>query len=317
MTASRLAPRINDLSSNEFTPLPGAVIADNNGLDGFSGARSLKPIAPPRFMAASGMAFEVTLHTLRMKSTDGDFYNVVLELTRNGKTSTLRAAVAHAETGKTVASFDAPAGVLDTMDTKGHLAFAAKDGAVAFDLTATLAPTTMVQGRSDKLRSAVEKSLAAVPAEQVDAARAKLALELSVTDYPLATHTGTMTVKVDGKALKLTANGAPSTICHQYGSKPASAVLVASVPKSGAARVMAVVAKAGGQSFGYVIRADAAGTTKVALLTSDAFAAGGLLGNIAEVKSDGLFGSVTLNDYRVLNTLGLSEPETFLHAVVR
>jgi hypothetical protein len=124
-------------------------------------------------------------------------------------------------------------------------------------------------------------------------------------------------VKVDGKSLRLSANGAPSTLSHQYGSKPASAVVVASVPKSGAARVMAVVAKAGGQSFGYVIRADAAGTTKVALLTPDAFAAGGLLGNIAEVKSDGLFGTITLNDFRTLNALGISQPETFAHAVVR
>jgi hypothetical protein len=131
-----------------------------------------------------------------------------------------------------------------------------------------------------------------------------------------------MAVKVDGKALKLTANGTPSSICHHYSQKPTESAFVVSVPKPGAARMMAVVSKVGAQTVGYVIRTDAAGRTRVALLTpastrgGEVFAALGVKVKTEAVAAKSAFASMTITDYLVLNTLGISEQESMGEAMI-
>jgi hypothetical protein len=342
MTVGRLSTRINHLNSDGFLPTPASILAEQTGIDGFMPATAgwVKPIAPPRFMPATGRAYESTIHTFQLKGSDGREYNVVLDLVRNEGRLALRVAVVDAETGKPVASkfadlpraeFAKKVGALEAMDGKGHFAFAAADGSMKFDFTATLAPRSLVQGMSDKFKAAIEKQLASVPEEQRDAARAKLPLSLSVTDYPLTTHTGSMTVKVGGAALTLSAKGTPSTISHHHGEKAADYAFFSSVPRPGAPRVTAVVSKVGADAFGYIIRTDASGRSTVALLTPEAwtnasgtFAAvelqvkheAGAVAQSGTLPSKTSFATVTVTDLRVLMALGLSGPERFEDVVV-
>ena len=257
-----------------------------------------------RFLPATHLPYECTIHTLQMQGDDGRAYHVMLDLIRGDKNpswnistdrTALRAMVLDAETGRVVAAkfVDEPKaefvrnhGQLDIMDESGRIQFCSAsetDGAIDFALQAAILPSTLVQDVSDSLKAALEKAIASLSSEHQALLRDALVLQLGVTDYPRTLHTGTLTVKRQGgQPLTLTARDTPSTLSHHYGNSLAEYVFLASVPRAGEPSFIAVVArdlidldksKPGGElalPVGYLIRTDAQGESSFALLAPSA-----------------------------------------------
>jgi hypothetical protein len=257
-----------------------------------------------RFVPATHLPYECTIHTLQMQGDDGRAYHVMLDLIRGDRNpdwnvrtdrSALRAMVLDAETDRVVAAkfvdepraeFARKQGQLDIMDESGRIQFRSAsetEGAIDFALQATILPSTLVQDVSDSLKAVLEKALASRSSEQQARLRDALVLQLGVTDYPRTLHTGTLTVKQQGgQSLTLTARGTPSTLSHHYGNSLAEYVFLASVPRAGQPSFIAVVArdlidldksKPGGEltlPVGYLIRTDAQGKSSFALLAPSA-----------------------------------------------